>query len=331
MKAIADPTLLAALQGCRSPSVRHTLHGSICTQPSDGARCMSRQVHSSHPVGDITDFCSTKTKLSNNYTNKMRDFNKDVKAASKFRGSVTTVDRITSIYDAAGSLVSTFVPPEKRLLSDFLGHRLGGIAKPKRVRTKTTTGDATTPTSSNSSNLEQHVGGTASSPMTPIQEEDEDLMAAIQEGGKGVMPSTPGKEEAAMGEADKDDGDKALEGPNEPSTPHPDAVDSHFHSRYLTPVQDLALGKQSYNYHEDSTPDKHQPLGGQSEQPSPNGHRAPSNNEMDVDLSPFFAEAYHEPIDSYDGEDVSSQAALDGEVTKNGNYPYEVDDDWYER
>ncbi|EGO58618.1 hypothetical protein NEUTE1DRAFT_25253, partial [Neurospora tetrasperma FGSC 2508] len=186
-----------------------------------------------------------RTKLSNNYTNKMRDFNKDVKAASKFRGSVTTVDRITSIYDAAGNLVSTFVRPEKRPLSDFLGHRLAGIAKPKRVRTRTTTGDSATsgPTSSNSGNSEQHVGGTAGSSMTPIQEEEEDLMAAIQEDGEGVMALTQGKEEGAMGEADKDDGDKALEGPNEPSTPHPDAVNSHFDSRYPTPVHHLALGE----------------------------------------------------------------------------------------
>ncbi|KAK3484867.1 uncharacterized protein B0T23DRAFT_433392 [Neurospora hispaniola] len=53
---------------------------------------MDRYVH--NPVTELD------TKLSNNYTNKMRDFNKDVKAASKFRGSVTTVDRITSIYSS---------------------------------------------------------------------------------------------------------------------------------------------------------------------------------------------------------------------------------------
>ncbi|ESA42760.1 hypothetical protein NCU07640 [Neurospora crassa OR74A] len=183
-----------------------------------------------------------RTRLSNNYTNKMRDFNKDVKAASKFRGSVTNVDRITSIYDAAGNLVSTFVRPMKRPLSDFLGHRLAGIAKPKRVRTRTTIGDSITPTSSNSSNSEQHVGGRTAGTMTPIQEEDEDPMASIHE-EEGVVASTQGKEEGAMGEADKDDGDKAHEGPNEPCTPHLNAVHSHFDSWYPTPVQHLALSE----------------------------------------------------------------------------------------
>lgn len=260
----------------------------------------------------------------------MRDFNKDVKAASKFRGSVTTVDQITSIYDAAGNLVSTFVRPEKHPLSDFLGHRLAGIAKPQRVRTRTTTGDSTTPTSSNSSNSEQRVRSATAGPMTPIQEEDEDFMVVPRENGEGVIATTEGSEEGAMGEADKDDGDKALEGPNGLNISSPDAFNSHSDNQCATPDQHSSLGEQSHNDNENSVPDQHQSLGDQSEQPSTNGPKTPPNNETGAYLSPFFTEAYHDPIDSYDEEDVSSQAALDGRVTKDGNNPYEVDLDWYE-
>ncbi|KAK3484868.1 uncharacterized protein B0T23DRAFT_433393 [Neurospora hispaniola] len=155
-------------------------------------------------------------------------------------------------------------------------------------------------------------------------------MAAFQEDGEGVMALTQEKEEGAMGEADKDDGDKALEGPNGLNTSSLDAVNSHSDNQCATLDQHSSLGEQSHNDNEDSAPDQHQSLGDQSEQPSTNEPRAPPNNETDADLSPFFAEAYHEPIDSYNGEDVSSQAALDGRVTKDGNNPYEVDLDWYE-
>ncbi|KAK3338788.1 hypothetical protein B0H65DRAFT_579582, partial [Neurospora tetraspora] len=278
-----------------------------------------------------------RTKLSNNHTNKMRDFNKDVKAASKFGGSVTTVDRITSVYDAAGNLVRAFVRPEKRPLSDFLGNRLAGIAKPKRARTRAATGDSTisVPASSNSSNSEQPVAGTAGGPMTPIQEEEEDdhAMAAIHEDEEGVMATTQGKEEGAVGEVEKDDGYEALEGPNGLSTPSPDAFNPHFNNQYPTPTQHLPLGEQSNiaNQHPIyPTPDQHESLGEQSEQPSPNGYTVPPNNEMDANPFPLSAEAHHEPIASHHGEDVGIQAALDGRATNNGHYLYEVDLDWYE-
>lgn len=207
----------------------------------------------------------------------MRDFNKDVKAASKFGGSVTTVDRITSVYDAAGNLVRAFVRPEKRPLSDFLGNRLAGIAKPKRARTRAATGDSTisVPASSNSSNSEQPVAGTAGGPMTPIQEEEEDVMAATQEeedhamaaiheDEEGVMATTQGKEEGAVGEVEKDDGYEALEGPNGLSTPSPDAFNPHFNNQYPTPTQHLPLGEQSNIANQHPIVNQHLPLGDQS-------------------------------------------------------------------
>ncbi|KAH7625409.1 hypothetical protein B0T09DRAFT_325290 [Sordaria sp. MPI-SDFR-AT-0083] len=82
----------------------------------------------------------TELDLSSNHTNKFRNFNKDVKAAARFSGRTITENGITRIYDVAGNLVKQFCRPEKRPLSELLGNRLAAIAKPKRDKTRTTSG-----------------------------------------------------------------------------------------------------------------------------------------------------------------------------------------------
>ncbi|KAK3502210.1 hypothetical protein B0T13DRAFT_523947 [Neurospora crassa] len=317
---------------------------------------MDRYVH--NPVTELD------TKLSNDYTNKMRDFNKDVKAASRFRSSVTTVDRITSIYDAAGNLSSTatralagladgadFVV-KSRLVPTF--GAICGITNDKPTFADNSWDSGQSLIQDLKPDCQQDLLYDAPSgacdDIVDLTEDDQERLLAVGEsdliGGNlisraiavrrlrnellGLAEEHQGTKEGTVGEVERDNGHQALEGPNDPSTPSPDAVNPHFDSRYSTPVQHLTLSEQSHIDHKHSTPDQNQPLGDQPEQPSPNGRTAPPKNELDADHSPFFAEAYHEPIDSYDGEDVSSQVALDGRIAKYGNNPYDIDHDWYE-
>lgn len=167
------------------------------------------------------DFRRPRTKLSNNHTNKLRNFNKDVKAAARFSGRTITENGITRIYDVAGNLVKQFCRPEKRPLSELLGNRLAAIAKPKRDKTRTTSG----PTSGNSSNSESPVGA-AGGFLTPIQEEDENVVAASQ-----------GQEEGHLDEASEknENAGEAFHVTNRLSTPSCNAVNSHFNSQYPPP------------------------------------------------------------------------------------------------
>ncbi|KAK1779783.1 hypothetical protein QBC45DRAFT_373942 [Copromyces sp. CBS 386.78] len=204
-----------------------------------------------------------RTKLSNNHSNKLREFNKDVKAAAKFSGRTTTAeDGTTRIYDVAGNLVKEFRRPEKRPLSELLGDRLASIARPKRARTRTASG----PTSSNSTNSSTpeepvvDVGGS----LTPIQEEGGDVEGATDEEEERPFSPVQGTEEDALGKAEKDDGNAAFRAQNRFSTPSADACNSHFDDPYPRPDQSLLLNRQSSFTNQDPTSNQNLSSGKQS-------------------------------------------------------------------
>ncbi|KAK3947397.1 hypothetical protein QBC32DRAFT_374333 [Pseudoneurospora amorphoporcata] len=257
-----------------------------------------------------------RTKLSNNHTNKVREYNKDVKAAAKFSGRTTTAeDGTTRIYDAAGNLVKEFRRPEKRPLSELLGDRLTSIARPKRARTRTASGP-TSSDSTNSSTPEEPVVEISGS-LTPIQEEGEDVVGvAATRGGKELamtadadneegatdeeeerlLSPAQGTEEDALGKAEKDDGHAAFEAPNGLTTP---SLDAH-----LMANQHLPLGYQPYSSDQFPTPNQHEAVGEQSEQDSPDDYPASPSYEVDL-------------LGERSGEDDGGQAALDGGARNN--------------
>ncbi|CCC14206.1 hypothetical protein SMACR_09472 [Sordaria macrospora] len=203
--------------------------------------------HSKAAVADlIAESYMDRTKLSSNHTNKLRNFNKDVKAAARFSGRTITENGITRIYDVAGNLVKQFCRPEKRPLSELLGNRLAAIAKPKRDKTRTTSG----PTSGNSSNSESPVGA-AGGFLTPIQEEDENVVAASQ-----------GQEEGHLDEASEknENAGEAFHHPKayQHSPCNEQAYGSH---QYPTPDETQLLDEQSNLNISHNTTSQHLPLG----------------------------------------------------------------------
>ncbi|KAL0466279.1 hypothetical protein QR685DRAFT_451304 [Neurospora intermedia] len=84
------------------------------------------------------------TKVSNNYTNKLKTYNIELKGARDNGRTVIENGNIAEIRDASGNLVKTIVKPLKRSLSDFLDGELpADVARPRRApRSRTATGSS---------------------------------------------------------------------------------------------------------------------------------------------------------------------------------------------
>ncbi|EGO58621.1 hypothetical protein NEUTE1DRAFT_98865 [Neurospora tetrasperma FGSC 2508] len=76
------------------------------------------------------------TKISNNNTNRNKDYNHELKAARDHGQIVTKFDDRAEIRDASGTLLKTLMKPRKRVLSEFLPPELAQspAAKVKRSR-----------------------------------------------------------------------------------------------------------------------------------------------------------------------------------------------------
>lgn len=82
--------------------------------------------------------------MSNNYTNKLKTYNIELKGARDNGRTVIENGNIAEIRDASGNLVKTIVKPLKRSLSDFLDGELpADVARPRRApRSRTATGSS---------------------------------------------------------------------------------------------------------------------------------------------------------------------------------------------
>ncbi|KAK3502211.1 hypothetical protein B0T13DRAFT_523951 [Neurospora crassa] len=92
------------------------------------------QRYTANPVMELD------TKVSNNHTNKMRKYNKEVQGSNKYGGGATTVGDVTEARNGLGEVVERFIKPRKRPLAELLGEDLARFAEVKRLRTRTTTG-----------------------------------------------------------------------------------------------------------------------------------------------------------------------------------------------
>ncbi|KAK3502212.1 hypothetical protein B0T13DRAFT_509019 [Neurospora crassa] len=118
------------------------------------------------------------TKVSNNYTNKLKIYNFELRGARDNGRTVIENGNIAEVRDASGNLVKTVIKPLKRSLSDFLDGELPvDVARPRRApRSRTATGSsAASVATTNTTGVEaQHAPfqGAAAVALPAIQEED---------------------------------------------------------------------------------------------------------------------------------------------------------------
>ena len=125
--------------------------------------------------------------MSNNHTNKLKEYRKPLDQVSKFGGSYATVGNVTYVRKSTGEVVATLTRPTKRPLTDFLDDDLAAYARVKRQRRTTgssATSGATTVNSPSSTNAaaSSPVNGATGGVLATIQEEsDNEDEAADQE------------------------------------------------------------------------------------------------------------------------------------------------------
>ncbi|CCC14205.1 unnamed protein product [Sordaria macrospora k-hell] len=115
------------------PNYMTRLRLSLCTFRSSKAACCDLFTlpmiwrYTCNPVREL------EIKVSNNHTNKLKEYCKFLDQVSKFGGSYETVGNVTYVRKSTGEVVATLTRPTKRPLTDFLDDDLAAYARRHRL------------------------------------------------------------------------------------------------------------------------------------------------------------------------------------------------------
>ncbi|KAK1779784.1 hypothetical protein QBC45DRAFT_392070 [Copromyces sp. CBS 386.78] len=181
---------------------------TLCTLRSSKAACCDLFTlpmiwrYTCNPVREL------ETKVSNNHTNKLKEYRKPLDQVRKFGGSYETVGNVTYVKKSTGEVIETLTRPQKRPLTDFLDDDLAAYARVKRQRraTGSATSGPSTVNSLNNSNAvaSQPVEDATGGGLAPILEEPDDEENVNQEEPADQGDTSDSTKHADGGDSDRD-------------------------------------------------------------------------------------------------------------------------------